>query len=163
MYVWFAVILGLFALVDHHPWEVTAFLVPPFGATLSLVASLPQQPVSQPLPVVLGGTIGAAIGSLIALAGHGPILAALAALMVFLILPPLGLYYPPAVALGIFPVLVKTTPWFPLLSVLPFTVIAVWSFAVLSRHVKGWPVYPRREEEGEPCSENTATKGGAGA
>jgi CBS domain-containing membrane protein len=151
VYLWFVVILGLFAAVDHKPWEVTAFLVPPFGASLSLIVSLPQQPVAQPLPVVLGGTIGAAVGSLMALWGHGPILAAVAALIVFVILPPLGLYFPPAVALGIFPLLVKTTPWFPLLSVLPFTLIAVGSAAMLSRWVDAWPAYPRKVgEEGPP-------------
>ncbi|AUW93337.1 HPP family protein [Sulfobacillus sp. hq2] len=142
VYVWFFLILGLFAAVDHLPWRVTAFLVPPFGATLSLIVSLPQQHVSQPFPIIAGGTVGAGIGSLIALWGHGPFLAALAALVAFVILPPLGMYFPPAVAFAIFPVLIKTSPWFPFLSVFPFTVVATGSSALLSRYWKGWPSYP---------------------
>lgn len=147
VYVWFIVILGAFAVLDHKPWAVTAFLVPPYGATLSLIVSLPQQPVSQPFPVVVGGTVGAGLGSVIALWGHGPIWAAVAALAVFVILPPLGLYFPPAVALAIFPVLIKTTPWFPFLSVLPFTALATGSAALLSRYFTQWPRYPRTPDE----------------
>lgn len=142
-YVWFGVILGLFALIDQQPWHLTAFLVPPFGATLTLIVALPQQTVSQPGPIILGGTLSAAVGSLLGLWFHGPLIAALAGIIVFLILPPLGLFFPPGIAFAIFPLLVKTTPWFPVLSVFPFTVVACGSASFLSQHVKDWPSYPR--------------------
>lgn len=40
------------------------------------------------------------------------------------------------------PLLVHPGKWFPLVVVLPFTVIAVCSAAVLSRLVERWPSYP---------------------
>ncbi|HBQ96319.1 MAG: HPP family protein [Firmicutes bacterium] len=145
-YIWFSVILVLFGLVDHFFLHVTAFLVPPYGATLTLIVALPQQSVSQPAPIIGGGFLSASIGTLLALEGHGPLMAALAGIVAFAALPPLGLFFPPGVALAIFPVLVKTTPWFPLLSVLPFTVVACGSAALLSGRVKGWPLYPRNTQ-----------------
>ena len=52
-------------------------------------------------------------------------------------------FHPPGVALALYPVLLHPGNWFPLLVVLPFTVIAVGSAALLSRLVDKWPQYPK--------------------
>jgi hypothetical protein len=49
----------------------------------------------------------------------------------------------PRVALALYPVLFHPGNWFPLVVVLPFTVIAVCSAALLSRLVDEWPAYPK--------------------
>jgi CBS-domain-containing membrane protein len=52
-------------------------------------------------------------------------------------------YHPPGVALAMYPLLLRPGHWFPLEVVLPFTVAAVGSAAVLSRMVKSWHTYPK--------------------
>lgn len=42
-----------------------------------------------------------------------------------------------------YPLLFHPGNWFPLVVVLPFTVIAVCSAAILSRLVHEWPAYPK--------------------
>ncbi len=142
-YIWLSVILGSFGVMDHFFLHVTAFLVPPYAAILTLIVALPQKDVSQPAPIIAGGTLSAGVGSLLALWGHGPLLAAVAGIVAFSMLPGLGLFFPPGVALAMVPLLIKTTPWFPLLSVLPFTLLACGSASWLSAHVKKWPLYPK--------------------
>ena len=52
-------------------------------------------------------------------------------------------YHPPGVALAMYPVLLHPGHWFPLSVVLPFTLVAVGSAALVSRLVREWPVYPK--------------------
>jgi hypothetical protein len=42
-----------------------------------------------------------------------------------------------------YPLLLEPGHWFPLIVVLPFTLIAAGSAALLSRQVKKWPAYPK--------------------
>ncbi|MCY0886203.1 MAG: HPP family protein [Firmicutes bacterium] len=141
-YLWFAAILSGFALLDGVGRPLTAYLVPPFAATLSIILLLPHQPVARPAAVVLGSTLGAGLGTLAGMLGHGPLLAALTAAGVFMLLSRLGLYHPPALALSMYPLLLHPGPWFALASVLPFTLVAVGTATLLSRRVAAWPPYP---------------------
>ena len=144
--LWAACLLGGLAWLDHAVRADVLFLVPPFAATLSILYYLPQQPVAQPAPVVFGSTLGATIGTLFHLVGlHGPASAALAAIVLFWLLPRIGLYHPPGIALSMFPLLLHPGLWFPVAVVFPFTLIAVSSHWILSRRWPGWPKYPREE------------------
>jgi hypothetical protein len=49
-------------------------------------------------------------------------------------------YHPPGVALAMYPLLLHPGHWFPLTVVLPFTVAAVSSAAVLSRVLNDGPL-----------------------
>lgn len=141
-YIWFATVLGGFAWLDGAGHPLTAYLVPPFAATLSIILLLPRQPVARPAAIVLGSTLGAGMGTLAGLAVHGPLFAALVAVLAFVALSRLGLYHPPALALSMYPLLLRPGPWFALAAVLPFTLVAVGTAVVLSRVVEAWPAYP---------------------
>lgn len=138
--LWFVLLLGALAWLDgptHFVW-----LVPPFAATLSILLLLPASPIAQPFPVVLGPTIGACVGTAAALVVHGPIYAVLIAGLMLWVLPLLKVYHPPGVALSMYPLMLHTSVWFPLVVVLPFTVAAVATSSLLSRVSKAWPDYP---------------------
>ncbi|NMP21887.1 HPP family protein [Sulfobacillus harzensis] len=151
--VWGALLLLLLALLDHllHHW--TIFLVPPFVAMLSILLYLPQQPVAQPLPVILGSTLSAALGGGVAILWHGPLAAAIVGSFLLLALPRAGIYHPPGIALSMYPLLLKPGPWFALAVVLPFTLVAVSTHIALSRLIPGWPPYPRKERHLNPSSD----------
>ena len=93
--------------------------------------------------MVCGSLLGAAIGTVLsALLGYGPGVALLAALTAMIMLPLLRVFHPPGVALAMCPALLHSGAWFAILVVLPFTLAAVISCAVLSRLVSSWPRYP---------------------
>jgi CBS domain-containing membrane protein len=119
------------------------FLVPPFIATLTILLYLPEVSIARPFAVVVGSTAGAAIGTgLAALCGAGAGTAALAALAALITLPVLRAYHPPGVALAMYPALLHPGPWFALRLVLPFTLVAVTSAALMSRTLHGYRRYP---------------------
>ncbi len=142
--LWALSLLVLLALADQSLHRLAVYLVPPFAATLSILLYLPQQAVAQPLPVVAGSTLGAASGTLLALAVHGPMAAALIAGLLLWGLPRLGIYHPPAIALSMYPLLLHPGHWFPVIVVLPFTLVAVFSHSLLSSAVPSWIRYPRQ-------------------
>ncbi len=146
-YVWFGLMLGLVAVPDGQPGVLRVLLVPPFAATLSIVLRLSKQDVAQPAPVVLGSTLGATVGTILSFAVHGPIWAVVAAGVTFVLLSAVRIYHPPALALSMYPLLLRPSVLFPLLPVATFTLIAVGTASVLSRHVSGWPTYPRRSTD----------------
>jgi hypothetical protein len=87
------------------------------------------------------GALSAAIGTVLSvLLGFGPGVALLAAFIAKL--PLLRVFHPPGVALATCPALLHSGAWFAILVVLPFTLAAVISCAVLSRLVSSWPRYP---------------------
>lgn len=118
------------------------WLVPPFAATLSILLLLPQSPIAQPIPVVVGSTLGAGIGSVAALSVHGPFFAVAVAAITLLILSRFRIYHPPGVALSMYPLLLHPGHLFSVVVVLPFTTVAVVSSALLSRRFASWPRYP---------------------
>lgn len=139
-YLWFLVLLASLALLTRNQYGL--YLIPPFLATLSILHFLPDVAIAQPYAVVSGSVVGASIGTFAARFGHGPVFAALAAATAFIVLHQLRAYHPPGVALALYPALLHTPLTFPLLVVLPFTVLAVGSTAVFSRLSPRWPQYP---------------------
>ena len=131
---------GVLAFLEFN--KISLYLVPPFGATLSILLLLPDAPVSQPYALIVGSVVGASIGTLLSLFATGSGVAILAAIVTCLVMSVMHAFHPPAVALAMVPLLVHSGNWFPLVVVLPFTVIAVCSAAVLSRLVERWPSYP---------------------
>jgi CBS-domain-containing membrane protein len=144
--LWFVSLLAVMAGLDYLSGDRILsrciWLVPPFAATLSILLLLPASPIAQPLPVVIGSTVGAGIGSIAAMAVHGPIFAVVAAALALLVLSALRTYHPPGVALSMYPLLLYPGHLFAIEVVLPFTLVAVGSSALLSRYVASWPRYP---------------------
>jgi CBS-domain-containing membrane protein len=116
---------------------------PTFRGTLTILVYQPNVSIAQPIAVVCGSLLGAAIGTVLSvLLGLGPGVALLAALTAMIMLPLLRVFHPPGVALAMCPALLHCGAWFAILVVLPFTLAAVISCAVLSRLVGSWPRYP---------------------
>jgi len=110
---------------------------------VTILVHQPNVPIAQPIAVVFGSVFGAAIGTVFSvLLGLGPGTALLAALTAMIILPLLRVFHPPAVALAMCPALLHSGTWFAIQVVLPFTLSAVISRAVLSRLIRNWPRYP---------------------
>ena len=136
-----AVLLGPLAWLDFRDGGL--FLIPPFAATLTILVYQPNVSIAQPIAVVCGSLFGAAIGTALSvLLGFGPGIALLAALTAVVILPLLRVFHLPGVALAMCPALLHSGAWFAILVVLPFTLAAVISRAVLSRLVSSWSRYP---------------------
>lgn len=140
-YLWVVSMFGVLAGLEDI--RIGLFLIPPFGATLSVLIDLPEAPVAQPYAVVAGSVVGASVGTLLSLFSHGSLMAIFAAVLAFGIINLIHAYHPPGVALAMYPLLLHLGHWFPLSVVLPFTVIAAGSAALLSRLVRKWPAYPK--------------------
>lgn len=144
--VWFVAVLGVMAGLDYLSGDTFLsrfiWLVPPFAATLSILLLLPQSPIAQPIPVIVGSTLGAGIGWVASLFVHGPIFAVAAAAIKLLLLSRFHIYHPPGVALSMYPLLLHPGHLFSVVVVLPYTMIAVVSSALLSRRFAFWPRYP---------------------
>ena len=147
-YLWFLILLAALALLTRNQYGL--YLVPPFLATLSILHFLPGVAIAQPYAVVSGSVVGASIGTLASRFGHGPMFAALAAAIALIVLHQLRAYHPPGVALALYPALLHTPPAFPLLVVLPFTVLAVGATALLSKLSPRWPQYPLPLKQAAP-------------
>lgn len=132
---------ALLAALDAN--RIGLFLAPPFGATLSILLRLPEAEIAQPYALIVGSVAGAAVGTLFSLVARNLGMAVLAAVAAFVVINLIRAYHPPGVALALYPLLLPTGHWFPLAVVLPFTVVAVASAAVLSRRVARWPAYPK--------------------
>ena len=140
-FLWMAVLLGGLVWLDRCHDGI--FLVPPFAATLTILIYLPSVWIAQPFALIVGSTCGAAIGTAAsALLGSGPVIATAAALAALVMLPLLRAYHPPGVALAMYPALLHPGAWFAAAVVLPFTLVAVISAALMSRALRRWPPYP---------------------
>ena len=140
-YLWVAAMFGLLAALEAN--RIGVFLVPPFGATLTILMLLPDAPVAQPYALIAGSVCAAAVGTGISFFGSGLGMAVLAMIAAFVVISLIHAYHPPGVALASIPVLLHPGHWFPLLVVLPFTVAAVGSAAAMSKWLRDWPVYPK--------------------
>ena len=140
-YLWVAAMFGVLAFLEAN--RIGVFLVPPFAATLTILMLLPETPVAQPYALIMGSVCGAAVGTGISFFGSGIGMAVLAMIAAFGVISMIHAYHPPGVALASIPVLLHPGYWFPLVVVLPFTVLAVGSAAAMSKWLRGWPVYPR--------------------
>jgi CBS domain-containing membrane protein len=136
-----AVLLGALAWLDLRRGGI--FLVPPFAATMTILLYLPDVSIAQPFTIVFGSTLGAAIGTVLSVfLGFGPEIAIVAALTALIALSLLRAYHPPGVALAMYPPLLHPGLWFAVQVVLPFTLVAVISAALMSRLLGSWPQYP---------------------
>lgn len=140
-YLWMAALFGVLAALEAN--RVGLYLVPPFGATLSILLLLPDSEIAQPYALIAGSVAGASVGTLLSLFARGLGMAVLAAVVAFGVISFIRAYHPPGVALAIYPLLLHPGYWFPLLVVLPFAAIAVGSSALLSKLVDKWPAYPK--------------------
>lgn len=132
---------GLLAVLDAD--RIGVFLVPPFGATLTILMLMPEAPVAQPYALIVGLVCGAAIGTVFSFFGGSIGISVLAMIVAFIVISLIHAYHPPGVALASIPVLLHPGYWFPVLVVLPFTILAVVSVAALSKWTRGWPEYPK--------------------
>jgi CBS domain-containing membrane protein len=134
-------LLGALTWLDFR--DGAAFLLPPFAATLTILVYLPNTPVAQPVAVVCGLVFGAAAGTVFSVVlGSGAGVAVLAALATMILPPLLRVFHPPGTALAMCPALLHLGPWFALEVVLPFTLVAVISWALITRLLRGLPRYP---------------------
>ena|SRR5579871_2742279 len=134
-----AVMLGALTWLDLRDGAI--FLLPPLAATLTILVYLPNTPVARPMTVVGGSVFGAAIGTVFSLVlGSGAGVAMLAALAAMIVLPMLRVFHPPGAALAMCPALLHL-PWFSVEVVLPFTLVAVISWAVINRQLRWLPRY----------------------
>jgi CBS-domain-containing membrane protein len=140
-YLWVAAMFGVLAALEAN--RIGVFLVPPFGATLTILMLLPDAPVAQPYALIVGSVCGAAVGTGVSFFGSGFGMAVLAMIAAFVVISLIHAYHPPGVALASIPVLLHPGHWFPLLVVLPFTAAAVGSAAAMSKWLRGWRVYPK--------------------
>jgi CBS-domain-containing membrane protein len=140
-YLWVAAMFGVLAVLEAN--RIGVFLVPPFGATLTILMLLPDAPVAQPYALMVGSVCAAAVGTGISFFGSGLGMAVLAMIAACVVISLIHAYHPPAVALASIPVLLHPGRWFPLVVVLPFTAAAVGSAAAMSKWVRGWPEYPK--------------------
>ena len=139
--MWMAVLLGILLWLDDQHEGI--FLVPPFAATMSILLYSPSVSIAQPFAVVFGSVLGAAIGTVLSMfLGFGPGVAIVASLTALIVLPSLRAFHPPGIALAMFPALLHPGPWFAVRVVLPFTLAAVISYAVMCRLLSSWPRYP---------------------
>jgi CBS-domain-containing membrane protein len=139
--LWMAVLLGALAWLDLRRGGI--FLVPPFAATMTILLYLPDVSIAQPFTIIFGSAFGAAIGTVLSLfLGFGPGVAMVAAITALIALPLLRAYHPPGVALAMYPPLLHPGLWFAIQVVLPFTLVAVISAALMSRLLRRWPQYP---------------------
>jgi CBS-domain-containing membrane protein len=140
-YLWALGMFGVLALLEFD--KVGLYLVPPFGATLFILLLLPDAPIAQPYALIVGSVVGASTGTLLSFFAQGLGMAVLAAIVACSLICAMHAFHPPAVALALYPLLFHPGNWFPLVVVLPFTVAAVCSAALLSRLIEQWPSYPR--------------------
>jgi len=113
-YLWVAAMFGLLAALEAN--RIGVFLVPPFGATLTILMLLPDTPVAQPYALIVGSVCGAAVGTGVSLFGSGLGMAVLAMIASFVLISLIHAYHPPGVALASIPVLLRPGHWFPCLS-----------------------------------------------
>jgi CBS-domain-containing membrane protein len=139
-YLWVLSMFGILAGLEHN--RIGLFLVPPFGATLTLLLALPGASVAQPYAVVAGSVTGAALGTLLSCLARGTAMAVVAATLAFGVISVMRAYHPPGVALAMYPLLLHPGHWFALAVVLPFTIAAVASASILSKLISSWPAYP---------------------
>lgn len=140
-YLWVAGMFCILAVLQAD--RIGLFLVPPFGATLTILVLLPNASVAQPYALIGGSVVGAAVGTASGFFGHGLGMAVLSMIAASVVISLIHAYHPPAVALAMIPVLLKPGPWFSLSVVLPFTTVAVLSAAAMSKWSTSWPPYPK--------------------
>jgi CBS-domain-containing membrane protein len=109
--LWLAGMFGVLAALEAN--RIGLYLVPPFGATLSILFLLPDAAIAQRYALIAGSVAGASVGTVMSLFARGLGVAVLAAVVGFGVMTLIRAYHPPEVALAIYPVLLHTGKWFP--------------------------------------------------
>jgi CBS-domain-containing membrane protein len=133
--------VGLLALFTV--WTGQVLIAAPLGASSVLLFGYPRSPLAQPRNVVLGNTIGGAIGvGLTSLFGSGPLVLALAVALTILLGQRCRCLHPPAGGMAFLAVFLGMN-WhfllFPVISGSLILVLLAWAF---SRWVPGAMPYP---------------------
>lgn len=85
-YLWVTAMFGVLAFLEAN--RIGIFLVPPFGATLTILMLLPDAAVAQPYALIAGSVGGAAVGTGVSFFGRGVALSVLAMIVAFLVFSP---------------------------------------------------------------------------
>jgi CBS-domain-containing membrane protein len=133
--------VGLLALFTV--WTGHVLIAAPLGASSVLLFGYPRSPLAQPRNVVLGNTLGGAIGvGLVTLFGSGPLVLALAVALTIFLGQQCRCLHPPAGGLAFLAVFLGMN-WhfllFPVISGSLLLVLLAWTF---SRWVPGAMPYP---------------------
>ena len=88
-----AVDVGVLAVLEHD--RIGLYLIPPFGATLTVLLDLPEAPVAQPYALIAGSVVGASMGTLLSLFSRGSLMATVAAVLTFGVINLIRAYHPP--------------------------------------------------------------------
>ena len=67
--LWMAGMFGVLAALEAN--RIGLYLVPPFGATLSILYLVPDAEIAQPYALIVGSVAGASIGTLMSLFARG--------------------------------------------------------------------------------------------
>ena len=95
--LWMAGMFGVLAALEAN--RIGLYLVPPFGATLSILYLVPDAEIAQPYALIVGSVAGASIGTLMSLFARGLDVAVVAAVVAFGVMTLLRAFHPPGVAL----------------------------------------------------------------
>ena len=155
--MWMAVLLGILLwLNDQHEG---IFLVPPFAATMSIllycpVSRSPNRSLSSSAQSLARRSAPCSACSSASVLASRRCIAHRADRVAFA-----ACFHPPGVALAMFPALLHPGPWFAVRVVLPFTLAAVISSAVMCRLLSSWPRYPAPLRTESGCREQKAMRG----
>ena len=88
---------GVLAALEAN--RIGLYLIPPFGATLSILFLVPDAAIAQPYALIVGSVAGASIGTLMSLFARGLGVAVLAAVVAFGVMTLLRAYHLPGLRL----------------------------------------------------------------
>ena len=135
--------LILWALAGHGPALSHSLLIAPFGASAYLIFAVPNSPLAQPWPVVIGNTLSAIAGLFVVQLGLPTVPAiSLAVLLAMLAMASFRALHPPAGGVAIAGLLAAPGPEYILLPVLAGSVALV-GLGMAWNHLTG-RVYPFR-------------------
>ena len=92
-YLWVAGMFCVLAVLQAD--RIGLFLVPPFGATLTILVLLPDASVAQPYALIGGSVVGAAVGTAFGFFGHGLGMAVLSMIAASVVISLIHAYHPP--------------------------------------------------------------------
>jgi CBS-domain-containing membrane protein len=90
-HLWVVAMFAVLAVLEAN--RIGVFLVPPFGATLTILMLLPDTPVAQPYALIVGSVCGA-VGTGASFLGNGIGIAVLAMIAAFVVTSLIQAYHP---------------------------------------------------------------------
>ncbi|MCW2997974.1 MAG: family protein+B94 [Solirubrobacterales bacterium] len=120
-----------------------ALLIPPLAASVGLITSMPDEPLSQPRNVIGGHLVSCIVGSLVALVlGHGMLIAAIAGGLAVGATLALRVAHSPAAATAVI-VAATPLPFWHFTVLLTMTTVILVVLGIVDARVRGrrYPVY----------------------